>query len=109
MGRRRRRRKNRNNKQRNNQQQKNRNEPQRPDGPGFWGDPSKLPEITEGITITDDPHAVPRSLGEPPLPQKREIAGHYFEAIYERAINTAGALAAAGGLIDYEELSGTQS
>lgn len=52
------------------------------------------------MRITDDPAAVARSLGAPPLPGHEKIAEHYFTVVYERAVQTAGALAAAGGLID---------
>ena len=69
-------------------------------GAGFWGDPSRLPTSHPDIQITDDPAAVPRSLGTPPLPGHEAIAVHYFTAVYDRAVATAGALAAAGGLID---------
>jgi hypothetical protein len=69
-------------------------------GTGFWGDPAKLPDIPTDIRMTDDPAAVPRSLGTPPLPGHEQIAVHYFTAVYDRSVNTAGALAAAGGLID---------
>ena len=71
----------------------------------FWGDPDKLPSRGDDIRITDDPSAVPRSLGTPPLPGHEAIAQHYFRAIYDRAVTTAGALAAAGGLIDPETLA----
>lgn len=73
-------------------------------GTGFWGDPAKLPAIHADIRITDEPAAVPRSLGPPPLPGHEQIAVHYFAAVYDRAVGTAGALAAAGGLIDPESL-----
>jgi hypothetical protein len=69
-------------------------------GAGFWGDPARLPTSHPDIQITDDPAAVPRSLGTPPLPGHEAIAVHYFTAVYDRAVATAGALAAAGGLID---------
>lgn len=69
-------------------------------GTGFWGDPAKLPDIPTDVRMTDDPAAVPRSLGTPPLPGHEQIAVHYFTAVYDRSVNTAGALAAAGGLID---------
>jgi len=59
-----------------------------------------LPTSHRDIQITDDPAAVPRSLGTPPLPGHEAIAVHYFTAVYDRAVATAGALAAAGGLID---------
>ena len=77
---------------------------QRNDGAGFWGDASKLPEFRPDIRITDDVAAVARSLGPPPLAGHEAIAEHYFTAVYERAVNLAGALAAAGGLIQPEAL-----
>lgn len=76
------------------------------DGATFWGDASALPTEPPEVRITDDAAAVPRSLGEPPLPGHREVAEHYFAAIYDRAVATAGALAAAGGLVDPDQLAG---
>lgn len=71
----------------------------------FWGDASELPpEVTE-LTLTDDPDAVARSLGTPPLTGQEAVAQHYLAAVYGRAVRIAGALAAAGGLIDPEELA----
>jgi hypothetical protein len=70
----------------------------------FWGDPSTLPVTQNDLRITDDPSAVPRSLGAPPLPGHEAIAEHYFRVVFERAVTTAGALAAAGGLIDPDAL-----
>ena len=66
----------------------------------FWGDPTKLPSLPTNVRMAALPAAVPKSLGPPPLPGHEQIAEHYFTAIYERAVTTAGALAAAGGLID---------
>ena len=77
---------------------------QRADAPGFWGDPQKLPESRADVRITDDPAAVARSLGAPPLANHEAIAEHYFSAVYDRAVTLAGALAAAGGLIEPEAL-----
>ena len=78
------------------------------EGVGFWGSSDKLPEARGDLRITDDASAVPRSLGPPPLPGHEAIAEHYFAAVYDRAVATAGALGAAGGLIDantlFEEL-----
>lgn len=71
----------------------------------FWGDVAELPEPQTGLRISEQPDAVVRSLGPPPLPGREQIAGHYFLAIYQRAVMTAGALAASGGLIATEELS----
>lgn len=73
-------------------------------GAGFWGDASSLPTQQPEMRITDAPAAVPRSLGRPPLPGHEQIAEHYFGAVYERAVSTATALAAAGGLVDPEAL-----
>jgi len=74
-------------------------------GVSFWGDPAKLPSPQGDVRMTADPAAVPRSLGPPPLPGHENAAEHYFAAVYDRAVTTAGALAAAGGLIDPEALA----
>lgn len=71
---------------------------------GFWGDPAALPRARPDVRITDDPAAVPRSLGPPPLAGHQVVAEHYFTAVYDRAVTLAGALAAAGGLLTQEEL-----
>jgi hypothetical protein len=76
--------------------------PGRNDAAGFWGEPDLLPAMARDVRITDDPAAVPRSLGLPPLPGHEAVAEHYFTVVYERAVATAGALAAAGGLIDLD-------
>jgi hypothetical protein len=101
-GRRRKRNRNRNN----GNKADNGNRGQAARGAGFWGDPERLPSATRDVRITDDPAAVARSLGAPPLPGHEKIAEHYFTVVYERAVQTAGALAAAGGLIDPEALTG---
>ena len=82
---------------------------QTPSGAGFWGEADKLPAPVQDVRITDDPAAVARSLGSPPLPGHEKIAEHYFTVVYERAVQTAGALAAAGGLIDPMALAGDSS
>lgn len=75
------------------------------DRDGFWGDADELPAPETGIRTTEDPHAVPRSLGPPPLPGHEAVAEHYFAAVYDRSINLTTALAAAGGLVDPSELT----
>jgi hypothetical protein len=70
----------------------------------FWGVSDQLPEVSQDVRITDDPSAMPRSLGPPPLPGHEHIAEQYFALVYDRAVSTAGLLAAAGGLIDPEDL-----
>lgn len=82
-----------------------RQQPSAKDVATFWGDRTSLPEPRADIRISETPAAVPRSLGPPPLPGQDAVAEHYFTAIYARAVTTAGALAAAGGLIDPESLS----
>lgn len=72
----------------------------------FFGDPQLLGDENTSVQITPDPAAVPRSLGKPPLPGHEQIAEHYFAAVYDRAVATAGALAAVAGLIDPNELTG---
>jgi hypothetical protein len=71
---------------------------------GFWGDASALPPAVSDVRITPEPAVVPHSLGPPPLPGHETIAEHYFTAIYDRAVTLSGALAAAAGLIEPEEL-----
>ncbi|MFP5322795.1 MAG: hypothetical protein ACLGIC_13255 [Acidimicrobiia bacterium] len=70
----------------------------------FWGDDDALPEPRDDIRITQDPSAVVRSLGRPPLPGQEQAAEAYFAAVYGRAVGLASALAAAGELIEPEEL-----
>jgi hypothetical protein len=84
---------------------KDRNRRPKVDALSFWGDAAALPSSETDVRITDDPGAVSRSLGTPPLPGQEIVAPHYFAAVYERAVMTAGALAAAGGLIDTETLT----
>ena len=72
---------------------------------GFWGDASRLPEPRSDVRINPEPAVLPHSLGPPPLPGHETIAEHYFTAIYDKAVNVAGALAAAAGLIEPEDLT----
>jgi hypothetical protein len=70
----------------------------------FWGEQGDLPAPRDDIRITRDPSAVVRSLGRPPLPGQEQAAEAYFAAVYARAVGLASALAAAGELIEPEEL-----
>lgn len=72
----------------------------------YWGQCSRLPEPTSDIRITTDPAAMVRSLGRPPLPGQEQASEAYFTAVYGRAVGLASALAAAGDLIEPEELLG---
>jgi hypothetical protein len=71
---------------------------------GFWGDVHTLPDARSDVRISAEPAIVPHSLGPPPLPGHETIAMHYFTAIYDRAVMLSGALAAAAGLIQPEDL-----
>ena len=77
---------------------------QRQSGAAFWGDAAALPQPRSDIRITEDPAAVARSLGQPPLTGHEAIAEHYFTAVYDRAVTLASAVATAGGLISQEDL-----
>lgn len=64
---------------------------------------------TPRISVTPDPTSTVRSLGKPPLVGREMVAEHYFEAVYQRAVAMAGALAAAGDLLDDSDGSFTSS
>lgn len=72
----------------------------------FWGNPELLEEYDPpGAVITSKPAAAVLSLGRPPLSGQQNAAEHYFTAVYDRAVTLAGALAAAGDLIETDEPS----
>lgn len=74
------------------------------DPKAFWGDPQRLAEVGSApATITSKPAAVVHSLGRAPLSNQANAAEHYFTAVYDRAVNLAAALAAAGDLLETEE------
>lgn len=64
---------------------------------------------TPRISVTPDPTSTVRSLGKPPLGGRETVAEHYFEAVYQRAVAMAGALAAAGDLLDDSDETFTSS
>jgi hypothetical protein len=70
----------------------------------FWGasgdtvDPAPLAPIS--IRPTPEPGALVRSLGAPPLAVDASVAERHLVAVYEEAVRTATALAAANGLLD---------
>ena len=66
----------------------------------FWGDAELANRVEEPIKIAEDPAAVVRSLGSPPLSGHETVAEHYFDAVYERAVGLASALAAAANLLE---------
>ncbi|MGI9614852.1 MAG: hypothetical protein ACR2QO_18220 [Acidimicrobiales bacterium] len=75
----------------------------------FWGRPELLPDAAVEARITTDPSAVVRSLGRAPLSGHHNAADHYFAAVYDRSVSLASALAAAGGMIETDELVNDQS
>lgn len=70
----------------------------------FWGDPERLPRDEPTTRIISDPAAVVRSLGRPPLSGQQNHADTFFGAVYQRSVTLASVLAAAGNLIEPEEL-----
>ncbi len=70
----------------------------------FWGDAETVPRPEHNLRIAKDTSAVVRSLGRPPMGGQDTLAEHYFVAVYDRAVTLASALAAAGDLIEPEEL-----
>ena len=71
----------------------------------FYGDDEKLPEFTSTLRITNDATAVVSSLGRIPLTGSETISEHYFQAVLERSVVLGSALAAAGGLIEADDLT----
>ena len=81
-------------------------------GAGFWGQAAPPARGTDGETggpapvrvrLTGDPSALLRSLGEPPLGRNPAAALHHLSIVYEEAVRTATALAAANGLLDMDD------
>lgn len=75
----------------------------------FWGRTGELPRAAAKARITSDPSAVVRSLGRAPLSGHHNAADHYFAAVYERSVSLASALAAAGDMIETDELVSDRS
>ncbi|SRR6266545_2345770 len=63
-----------------------------------WSDGGYTPTAAEQIRPTPVPAAIPRSLGDPPLTEDT-AADQHLAAVYEEAVRTATALAAANGLL----------
>jgi hypothetical protein len=81
-------------------------------GPAFWGQAPARPDTDgdedappapEKVRLTGDPSALLRSLGEPPLGRNPAAALHHLSIVYEEAVRTATALAAANGLLDMDD------
>jgi hypothetical protein len=69
----------------------------------FWGREKTEDDKAVIIRPSDDPTAMIRSLGPPPLPGGETVAEHHFAATYQKAATLAMALAAASGLLDTGE------
>jgi hypothetical protein len=64
----------------------------------IWRPVPPLPDPPP-IEPANDPTALLRSLGDPPLPGVAVVAGHYISAVTMRAAALATALAASAGLL----------
>jgi hypothetical protein len=69
----------------------------------FWEGNDGGDEPVSYVRQPDDPSAMIRSLGPPPLPGRETIAEHYFALAFDKASRRAVALAAASGLMDLSE------
>lgn len=65
----------------------------------FWGDPARLPAVSE-VAVSADGSAVIRSLGRPPVSGHEAASEYYFRVACDRAVNLAAVLATAGDLLD---------
>jgi hypothetical protein len=68
-------------------------------GRDFWGIDDSAEDSVEVIRPIDDPAAVIKSLGTPPVQGFETAAEQYFAAICDKAVALAVALAAANGLL----------
>ena len=67
----------------------------------FWG--HELTEEPGTVTLSDDPAAMVRSLGPPPLRGQERTATQAFELIYQRAAHLAFGAAAAAGVAEVDD------
>ena len=74
----------------------------------FWGEAELHREAPGALQIhpTPQPGALVRSLGPPPLAVDAAVAERHLTAVYEEAVRTATALAAASGLLAPERDDG---
>tara|TARA_B100000953_G_scaffold261633_1_gene227534 strand:- start:1003 stop:1437 length:435 start_codon:yes stop_codon:yes gene_type:complete len=70
----------------------------KPDPRKFWGNPDLLPKPIYGLTAPSVTNAIPASLGRAPITGQETASLKFFDAIYERSVGLAFALATAGGL-----------
>jgi hypothetical protein len=69
-------------------------------GSDFWGTAVVEEEPVAPIRPIDEPAAMVMSLGRPPLRGYETAAESYFQAVYDKAVALAVALAAANGLLE---------
>lgn len=69
------------------------------DGQADQAEPAAKHPAPDLIRPTPDPAAVVRSLGVTPLALDQSVAERHLTAVYEEAVRTAAALAAANGLL----------
>jgi hypothetical protein len=69
----------------------------------FWNGTDAGDEPAPHLRPSDDPSAMIRSLGPPPLPGRETIAENYFALAFDKASRRAIALAAANGLVDWPD------
>ncbi len=87
-----------NNTPRRKQQQNRRRRANKPKPVDLWRPVPQLPDA-EPIVRAEDPTALLRSLGDPPLHGQGAVAEHYLAAVVNRAAGLATALAATAGLL----------
>lgn len=68
----------------------------------FWHGSNPMPETPSKIQVTEQAAAVIRSLGSAPLSGQESVGEHYFEAVYQRSVALASALAAAAEMVGEE-------
>ncbi len=70
----------------------------------FWDGGGESDDPPAAVRSPEDPSAMIRSLGPPPLPGRETIAEQFFALAYDKAARRAVALAAASGLMDLTEV-----
>lgn len=85
-------------KQRNKKSSNSAIDPNRPMWENQAGE-TELAAIVGSVRPAQNPTAIVRSLGEPPLGKFASNAQHYYEAVYDKAQHFAVAIATANGLL----------
>lgn len=88
--------------QRRNNNQRRRRPAGQPATADFWHGVAELPDVRP-ITVTPDPSALMRSLGDLPLNDSGDVRYH-IAAVIERAASIATALALTAGLLEDGQL-----